>query len=286
MTEPYMFKSKGNGIDMQLAQWGSGEECLLCVHGMTANCRCWDRLAPALSGRHRVLGVDLRGRGLTDKPASGYSLEHHVKDLHELLGHLGLKRVTLLGHSLGAYISVVFSSLYPDKVAKLILLDGGGQLSQKRWDSIERVIKPSLERLEQTFASFEAYTEPLKKAPLFQPWTAFHDQYFKHDVKRIDQGVRSRINPLHIRQEIDDIRNKNFAGYYRDIACDVLILRATRGFLGDEDLLLPVDVVTDMLNAIPGSRDVPVEGVNHFSILFDQHAARDSALSSFLLQAF
>ncbi len=74
MIEPCMFKSKGSHIDMQLAQWGSGEECLLCVHGMTANCRCWDRLAPTLSGRHRVLGVDLRGRGLSDKPASGYSL--------------------------------------------------------------------------------------------------------------------------------------------------------------------------------------------------------------------
>jgi pimeloyl-ACP methyl ester carboxylesterase len=282
MTEPHMFKSKGNGIDMQLAQWGSGGECILCVHGMTANCRCWDRLAPALSKRHRVLGMDLRGRGLSDKPTSGYSLEHHVQDLHDLVAALGLTRVTLLGHSLGAYISVAFSSLYPDKVAKLILLDGGGQLSQQRWDNIERVIKPSLERLEQVFPSFEAYTEPLKNAPIFQPWTVFHERYFQYDIKNIDQGVRSRIDPVHIRQEIDDIRNKNFAAYYRDIACDVLILRATQGFLGDDDLLLPLHVVTDMLNAIPGSRDVAVERTNHFSILFDQHAARDKALSSFL----
>lgn len=282
MKVPHMFKSKGSNIDMQLAQWGNGEDCILCVHGMTANCRCWDRLVPALSGHHRVLGVDLRGRGLSDKPTSGYSLEHHVQDLHKLVADLGLTRVTLLGHSLGAYISVAFSALYPDKVAKLILLDGGGQLPQQRWDSIEQVIKPSLERLEQVFPSFEAYTEPLKSAPIFQPWTDFHDIYFKYDTKSVDKGIRSRIDPLHIRQEIDDIRSKNFAAFYPDITCEVLILRATQGFLGEEDLLLPWNAVADMLKAIAGSQEIAVEGTNHFSILFDQHPARDKALASFL----
>ena len=282
MTEPYMFKAKGDGIDMQLAQWSNGEESLLCVHGMTANCRCWDRLVPALSGHHRVLGMDLRGRGLSDKPHTGYSLENHVKDLRALVDNLGLTRISLLGHSLGAYISVVFSALYPDTVAKLILLDGGGQLPQMRWDSIERVIKPSLDRLEQVFPSYDAYTEPLKNAPIFQPWTPFHDHYFKYDIKSIDKGVRSRIDPEYIRREIDDIRNKNFTEYYRDIACDVLILRATQGFLGDEDLLLPRNAVTEMLTTISGSREIAVNGTNHFSILFNQHDDRDKAISSFL----
>jgi pimeloyl-ACP methyl ester carboxylesterase len=282
MEKPHMFTSKGNNITLQLAQWGAGEDCILCVHGMTANCRCWDRLIPALSKHHRLLGVDLRGRGLSDKPASGYSLEHHVQDLCDLLDNLGLARVTLLGHSLGAYISVVFSALYPDKVAKLILLDGGGQLSIKRWDSIEQVIKPSLERLEHVVPSFEAYTAPLKGAPLFQPWTEYYERYFRHDVIETEDGVRSRINPAHIRQEIDDIRNKNFTQYYGDITGDVLILRATEGFLGDDDLLLPLHAMAGMLKEMPNARDMAVEGTNHFSILFDPHDKRDQALVSFL----
>jgi len=94
----------------------------------------------------------------------------------------------------------------------------------------------------------------------------------------------SRIDPIHIRQEIDDIRSKNIAAFYPDITCEVLILRATQGFLGEEDLLLPRDAVTDMVKAIPGSQDMAVEGTNHFSILFDQHSARDKALKSFLRQ--
>jgi len=282
MEEPRMFTSKGTNITMQLAQWGAGEDCILCVHGMTANCRCWDRLAPALSKHHRVLGVDLRGRGLSDKPAAGYSLEHHVQDLRELLDNLGVTRVTLLGHSLGAYISVVFSALYPTRVAKLILLDGGGQLSHTRWDCIEQVIKPSLERLEQVVSSFQAYTDPLKSAPIFQPWTEYYERYFRHDVIETKEGVRSRINPANIRQEIDDIRDKNFTEYYGDITCETLVLRATQGFLGDDDLLLPPDAVASMLASIHNAAEMAVQGTNHFSILFDPHAERDQALVSFL----
>ena len=65
MLDPTMFRAKGDGIELQLAQWGSdANKTILCVHGMTANCRCWDRLVPALSSHHRVLGADLRGRGM------------------------------------------------------------------------------------------------------------------------------------------------------------------------------------------------------------------------------
>ena len=90
------------------------------------------------------------------------------------------------------------------------------------------------------------------------------------------------FNPVHIQQEINDIRRKDIAGYYRDITCDVLILKATQGFLCDDDRLLPQDAVTEMLNVIPRSQEMAVEGTNHFSILFDRHDARDNALSSFL----
>jgi len=249
---------------------------------MTANCRCWDRLVPVLTENHRVLGIDLRGRGLSDKPDTGYSLEHHVRDIHALLEDQRLGRVSLMGHSLGAYISVLFAAMFPDKVKTLILLDGGGQMSQNRWDHIEQVIKPSLERLEQVFPSFDAYTEPLKAAPIFKPWNEFQDIYFRHDTKQTDTGVRSRINPEHIRNEISDIRKKDIAAHYPDISCEVLILKATEGVIGQDDLLLPEKVVEKMLNKIPDSKAVAIQGTNHFSILFDQHLDRDNTIASFL----
>ena len=104
----------------------------------------------------------------------------------------------------------------------------------------------------------------------------------RHDVIETKKGVRSRINPAHVRQEINDIRGKNFTQYYGAITSDVLILRATEGVLGEEDLLLPLHAVTGMLKEIPDARDMAIEGTNHFSILFNERNERNKALATFL----
>ena len=79
MTEPIMKKAKGDGIKIQLAIWEGKGKQILCIHGITSNCRFWDCLASALSPHHRVIAMDLRGRGLSDKPPTGYSINHHCK---------------------------------------------------------------------------------------------------------------------------------------------------------------------------------------------------------------
>ena len=74
MTEPIMKKAKGDGIKIQLAVWEGKGKQILCIHGLTANSRFWDCLASALAPYHRVIAMDLRGRGLSDKPPKGYSI--------------------------------------------------------------------------------------------------------------------------------------------------------------------------------------------------------------------
>jgi pimeloyl-ACP methyl ester carboxylesterase len=65
--------------------------------------------------------MDLRGRGLSAKPDTGYSVEYHMGDIHALLEEQGIDSVTLLGHSLGAYISLAYAAnyvvLYAAKIA-------------------------------------------------------------------------------------------------------------------------------------------------------------------------
>jgi len=62
MTEPIMKKVNGDGVEIQLAEWEGQGKTILCVHGITANCRCWDVMAESLIPEHRVIGMDLRGR--------------------------------------------------------------------------------------------------------------------------------------------------------------------------------------------------------------------------------
>ena len=75
MSEPVMTMVKGDGVNINLAVWEGDGKAVLCVHGITANCHCWDVLADSLTPDYRILAMDLRGRGRSDKPAEGYSLK-------------------------------------------------------------------------------------------------------------------------------------------------------------------------------------------------------------------
>ena len=151
MTEPIIKTAVGDGVEIQIAQWEGEDNAILCIHGITANCRCWDVIADALSPSHRVLAMDLRGRGLSEAPSAGYSMEHHCRDILAVLDDLGLERVVLMGHSLGAFISVVFGAKYPERVDSIILVDGGGKLSENQIVKVFSGIKPSLDPLGKVF---------------------------------------------------------------------------------------------------------------------------------------
>ncbi len=282
MTEPIMKRAKGDGLEIQMAVWDGEGENIVCAHGLTANCRCWDEMASCLTPAHSFWAMDLRGRGLSDKPPTGYALDHHILDLHCLLEDCGLNRAVLMGHSLGAYISLAFAARYPERVKKLILMDGGGQLSDKQWDQVDIVIKPSLDRLGQVFPSFEEYVALLKAAPILQPWTPAIEAYFRYESEEVEGGVRSRINPEHIQEESQNMRQASPADFYPKVNCPVLILRATDGILSPDDLVLPETAVDRMLSEIEDARSVDVTGTNHYSILMQPSEQRDEAILEFL----
>ncbi len=282
MSEPKMIKAKGDGVKIQVAVWEGKGKPILCVHGLTANCRCWDLLASSLSPRHKVLAMDLRGRGLSDSPPSGYSVETHCKDILALMDDQGLERPVLMGHSLGAFISLVFAAKYPRRLDRLILVDGGGKLSEAQMTKVFAGIKPSLDRLGKIFPDFESYLALLKQAPFLQPWNSFFETYFRYEVEDVEGGVRSRVHPKHIEEEAGNLKKMDSSQFYKKVMTPTLILRATKGMLSEDDLVLPADVAERMVREIPNAKKVDVEGSNHYSILFQPNPMRDTVLLGFL----
>ncbi len=282
MTKPIAIKAKGSGIEIQLTAWeGKGKE-ILCLHGLTANSRFWDCLASALSPRHKIMAMDLRGRGLSDKPPTGYSINHHCQDILALIDDLGLERPVLMGHSLGAFISLVFAAQYPDRVDRLILVDGGGKLSEAQMAKVFAGIKPSLDRLGKIFPSFEDYVSQMQEAPFLKPWNAFMETYFRYEVEEVQGGVRSRVHPKHIEEEVLNLGKVDSTQFYTQVISPTLILRATKGMLAQDDLLLPKDVAERMVREIPNASLVDLEGSNHYSILFQPNKNRDQKILEFL----
>jgi len=282
MIEPTVKKANGDGLEIQLAIWEGKGDNILCIHGLSANCRCWDRIISGLAPEFRVLAMDLRGRGHSDKPPTGYSIDQHARDVQGVLEDQDLETITLMGHSLGAYVSLAFAARYPDRVKKLILVDGAGHLSHSRWDKIEQAIKPSVDRLRQVFPSYEAYTATLKQAPFLQPWTGFLENYFRYEIEEAEGGVRARTPAGPIREEGSNIRRFDASLMYPKIACPVLILRATEGILSEEDMVLPADVAIQMVQEMADAKSVDLAGMNHYSIIFGENEIRDRAILAFL----
>jgi pimeloyl-ACP methyl ester carboxylesterase len=282
MEESVMLTARGDGAKIQLAQWGQSGQTVLCIHGITANCRCWDVLASALSSEFRVLAMDLRGRGGSDKPASGYSVEQHCRDIVSVLDDLKITRPVIMGHSLGAFIGIAFAAMYPDRIDRLVLFDGGGDLSEEQMQKVFAGIKPALDRLGKIFPSAEAYVETIKAAPYLQPWSDAIEIYCRYEIMEVPGGVRTNIEPLHIQEEALNLGKMKAASLYEKVRCKTLILRATKGLLAEDDILLPEPVVEEMVRKIPDVRRVDIEGMNHYGIVFQPSFVRDEALRKFL----
>lgn len=280
---PKMHRVSGSGVALNLAEWEGGGPGIFCVHGLTANCRCWDGMAESLSPAHRVLAVDLRGRGLSDAPDTGYSLEQHCHDLQQVMHTWDMKPVVLMGHSLGAAIALAFAASFPERVRAVVLVDGGGKLEDDDMEAVLQGIAPSLKRLGRIFASPEEYLETIKRSRHFQPWNDVCEAAFRHELTQGEQGVRCCIHPEHIREEVENHRMVDISGYYSRIACPVLVLRASQGLLGGEQgLLLPRSALDRMLRGIPKTECVDVKGTDHYSILFQPNSQRDRAVLDFV----
>lgn len=269
-------------ISIQVGEWPGAGRAVLALHGLTANLRSYEHIAAGLGGRHRLLAMDLRGRGLSGKPATGYSLDHHCRDIKAVLAGLSLPRAVVMGHSLGAYIGLAFAAKHTDLAAGLILLDGGAELAPPQWGKVATGIQPSVDRLGKVMPSLEAYLDLARRAPYAKPWNQGMENYFRYDVEEVPGGVRSRVNPVNIAEERANLAQMSPARLHPLVKCPVLILRASKGMLGGDELLLPSDALANMLKAMPQARVADLPDTDHFSLLFQPNPARDRAILDFL----
>ena len=118
-----------NGINLHYLDFHGKGPTILLMHGLTANAHAFDGLmAAGLNRKFRVISVDLRGRGLSDKPSRGYTIANHAKDIIGLLDQLKLPEVVMGGHSFGGLLTVYIAKKFPQRVDKMLLLDAAAQM--------------------------------------------------------------------------------------------------------------------------------------------------------------
>ena len=101
---------------------GAGDPVVL-LHGWPQTWYEWKRIIPTLADRYTVIAPDLRGLGDSARPATGYDKRTLARDIHELVAHLGFRRIFLVGHDWGGPVAYAYASAHPDDVRRLVILD-------------------------------------------------------------------------------------------------------------------------------------------------------------------
>lgn len=114
---------QARGMAFHVAEAGSGEDVVLLLHGWPQHWYIWRRVMPALSDRHRVIAMDLRGFGWSDAPADGYLKEEMADDVLAVLDELGLQKVKLVGHDWGGWIGFLLCLKAPERFDRYLALN-------------------------------------------------------------------------------------------------------------------------------------------------------------------
>jgi pimeloyl-ACP methyl ester carboxylesterase len=122
---PELRARKVFGREIRYYDIGSGSPLVL-VHGVGGDADQWAFCLEALAASHRVIALDLLGFGRSDKPPIDYRIAGYVEMLDRFLAGLDIGRASLLGHSLGGWITASFALAFPGRVDKLILVDAAG----------------------------------------------------------------------------------------------------------------------------------------------------------------
>ncbi len=219
-----------NGIRMHYLDHGGGGPVLVLVPGLTANAHSFDGLVHAgLTDVGHVIALDMRGRGESDAPSSGYAIEDHARDVLGLLDALGLERVVLVGHSFGGLLTYWLAAHHPERVERCIVLDAPGVVDETMVDQVQA----SLARLGHVYTSWDEYSPSSSRCPYFDEggWDPEVERYFRADVRvRPDGTVQARCRPEHIQEAIQGTFEVDWRSVAARIAQPALLLRAPGSF--------------------------------------------------------
>ncbi|MQF49031.1 alpha/beta hydrolase [SAR202 cluster bacterium AC-647-N09_OGT_505m] len=122
---PFSKHTTGTAISLRYLEWEGDGSPVILLHGLTVCAEYWSLTAQILAQTHRVVSVDLRGHGHSDKPDWGYDYQTVAGDIEQLCKEIGIEAALLAGHSWGAGVALCLAASNPSIASRLALVDGG-----------------------------------------------------------------------------------------------------------------------------------------------------------------
>jgi pimeloyl-ACP methyl ester carboxylesterase len=248
---------------------------VLCVPGLSANARSFDAVAGRLAERGRaVVVLELRGRGFSPAtPAGTYGWRRHAHDVLEAALALHFASVDLVGHSMGAFVSMQAAALDPARVGRLVLIDAAGAPEP----AVIPPILAALQRLDVVYPSAEAYCDEIRRAAVAVPWELWGPHYL-YELESAPGGVRSRTSKAAVIEDAVYGGGHDASQFWGALRMPTLLVRAARPLPGG-GFVVGAQLRDAFLAAVPSGEVAEVDA-NHYGVMADLGALR--AIDDFL----
>ena len=256
-----------DGARVRYVDVGKGPAVVL-IHGFASSLETWNGVVPRLAKSHRVIALDLKGFGWTDRPAGDYSPEAQAKLVLDLLTQRGVDRAAFVGHSWGASVALAAALAAPQRVSRLALYDA--------W------------AYEEQLPSFILWSRvPGVGEALFGLWydqrpderlaAAFYDKRFVTEdlAEAVDRALKRPGTKAAALAAARGQRFRALQSRYREIAQPTLLL------WGKEDRVALCSVGVRLASDLPNAKLTVFPRCGHFPMIEAADASGD-ALAAFL----
>lgn len=226
--DPEVSFAKADGVRIRVHDHGGDGPALVLVHATGFHGRVWDPAVPLLRERFRVVALDQRGHGDSDKPRTGYAWEGFGRDVLAVVDHLGLDEPRGMGHSAGAAALILAEAERPGTFDRLVLCDP--VLAPPEWRELARAgpnpLAEGARRRRRVWNGPEQMAERLREGTPLSGWREdFLHAYALHGTVPLEDGTVRLKCPPEVEAQVYEMGMRH-EGWERlaDLTCPVLFL--------------------------------------------------------------
>jgi pimeloyl-ACP methyl ester carboxylesterase len=290
MQEPQSRNIDVRGLNIHYLEWSARQGTpLILIHGFLDHARSWEPFVASLVGQSRnpiwIVAPDCRGHGDSGWVGAGgyYHFPDYLLDLDSLLSALKVSAATLMGHSMGGTISFLYAGAFPQRVKKLILVEGIGPIGMNFSDApgrMEKWISDVREVGRRVIREYSTLEEARKRLQRTNPRLSsdLALRLARWGMKQRGNGKWIwKFDPLHRTSAPQPFYLEQALEYFRRIVCPVLIVR------GNESRQASRPDMQKRLDVIAVKTLVSIEGAGHM-IHHDNPEELASVVAKFLSQ--
>ena len=252
---------------MHVADTEHGEKCVVLLHGYLESMIVWDEFVDLLKDKVRVVTLDLPGHGISNVIGEVHTMEYLAKCVGDAMAALGIERYSMVGHSMGGYVSLAMLDDYRDHLDNIILLSSTTSAdSQEKCDRRRREIELIKAGKKNTLARLVPHAG-------FAPENVKRLQDYIEDISELilmteDEGVIAILGGMIERQSRGDM--------LRESGIPHLFI------FGRHDYYIPEEVAEEMIAEDPTARVVWLEHSGHMGFMEEPELCANAILDMIL----